>query len=310
MTPQTTVAICVATYKRPLMLTELLKSLAELSQGDIDLTVIVGDNNPDRSAFPIVEELRGSMPFPMVYVHEPEQGLVTVLNTMIQEANKLDVEYVGIVDDDETTDPEWLVSIVSAAKKFNADGVGGQSIYQIPADVPEHIQRCFEFEPRTTGKVIQTIIGNNGLFRLEALNSIPGPYDVRFNLTGGEDVMLSAELAKQGYVLVGCAEAVTYETVPESRQNAKWILRRGYRSGISYTQVLRLTDTSLTSLGKHAVKALIRILAGSAQLLWSLAVNRRDRLFCARRIAFGAGSIVAIFNKRAQVEEYKTVHGA
>src|SRR3546814_19189881 len=60
-------------------------------------------------------------------------------------------------------------------------------------------------------------------------------FDHRYALTGGEDTMLFRDLLDAGERIVFAADAVVYDTVPQSRTRLGWLLRPWYRPGTTET---------------------------------------------------------------------------
>ncbi|MGH7835788.1 MAG: glycosyltransferase family 2 protein, partial [Candidatus Binatia bacterium] len=69
MTPK--IDVCIATYKRPQLLKKLLLSLvAQETGGEFSFTIIVADNDAQRSAEPVVGELNAGGQ-KIIYAVEP-----------------------------------------------------------------------------------------------------------------------------------------------------------------------------------------------------------------------------------------------
>src|SRR5690606_7454807 len=137
----------------------------------------------------------------------------------------------------------------------------------------------------------------------------PGPFDERYGLTGGEDTQLFERLRRSGAELRWSEEAVVYETVPASRVDRRWLVRRQYRRGLTLSAVL----VELGAPRWRIVKRLGAAATAMAQGVWQAArgVVGRDevqRLAGLQRTAFGLGELVGLFGLR--YEEYRTVHGA
>ena len=72
------------------------------------------------------------------------------------------------------------------------------------------------------------------MVKASLLKTIPGPFDARYGLTGGEDVYLFAQLYRAGAKFVSAREALVREYVPPERTTLAWMLKRTLRSGNSY----------------------------------------------------------------------------
>jgi hypothetical protein len=73
------------------------------------------------------------------------------------------------------------------------------------------------------------------------------PFDPQFGLTGGEDNVFFNHLQHGGARMTWCREAVVFETVPSSRANLLWTLKRAFRYGIIGP---RVRSCSALDLGK------------------------------------------------------------
>lgn len=271
------IAICAATYKRPKMLAQLLESLSQLQLDSLNVHLIIADNDSEESARPTFEAMAASLPFPATYVAEPTRGLASVRNRLVAEARALDAAYIAFIDDDETADPKWLTLLSSEASESNASAIAGRQIRWLDADIPALIKSCFPAENRPTGKRIGHFSTANALIRLSSLEQIEGPFDTRLNLTGGEDSMLSARIRQMGGTIIHCNEAETYEYVPRSRANPKWILQRAFRSGTTRSKIVRWSEPTWKDILVHVAHSL-GIIAKHGALMIPNAVTRRELL--------------------------------
>lgn len=309
MTSTPRIAICVATFKRPKGLARLLENLGGLERDGIQLLLIVADNDADESARDVVEGFAESMPFPVTYVVERARGIVSARNRLVAEARAADAEYIAFVDDDETVDPAWLKKLFSQLLASNADVVAGPQIFQFDDDVPDHVRSGLELRQFPSGTPVGSFSTGNVLIRTAALDEVEGPFDSRFNLTGGEDMFLGATLHSLGYTIVYCQEALVYEYVPKTRANMKWVLQRGYRSGTGHGRMALFIDPSFRSIGDHLVKSLGRIAVGLLLLPKNLLFDRASIGQNLRRVTTGIGGLAILLSPKAIIQEYKTTHG-
>ena len=103
------VAVCIATYRRPLGLRRLLASLAALEFTQIPavkLTLVIVDNDASTPPDPTLQIELASGPYPVIYVVEPSRGLAAVRNACLDHV-PADADFVACVDDD-----EWVVGQV------------------------------------------------------------------------------------------------------------------------------------------------------------------------------------------------------
>src|SRR5947208_23514 len=107
------VVICIPTYKRPLLLKRLVRSINKCNI-DVSLiknfTIIIVDNDEGKTAMPAVNKLKAelnSLANKITYVNYPLKGLANVRNELIRNALLLNPDYIAFVDDDEYVSPEW-----------------------------------------------------------------------------------------------------------------------------------------------------------------------------------------------------------
>src|SRR3954463_9817131 len=128
------IAICIPTYRRPLLLKKLVLSI---SKCDIDaslikdFTIIIVDNDDCKTAISVVDELKEelhSFTNKITYVNYPVKGLSNVRNELIRNALLLNPDYIAFVDDDEYVSTEWLNELVKTITVNKADIVLGPVI--------------------------------------------------------------------------------------------------------------------------------------------------------------------------------------
>jgi len=112
--------IAVCTFRRP-ELAETLHSLALITvPADFDIRVIVADNDTTPSAEALVNQMRPTMPFEILYVHCPASNISIARNACLDNSTG---HYLAFVDDDETVSRTWLVQLLDTALATGADVV-------------------------------------------------------------------------------------------------------------------------------------------------------------------------------------------
>ena len=94
------VAVGVCTYNRSKDLKRLLESLQKLDYPNYEIIVV--DNNSKDDTKKVAESFDN-----VKYVIEKTQGLAYARNRLIDSCED-DIEYLGILDDDETVNPDWI----------------------------------------------------------------------------------------------------------------------------------------------------------------------------------------------------------
>ncbi len=301
------VAVCVLTYMRPRGITRLLESVANLEvPADCAVSVVVVDNDPDGSGCAEVSRRFANFPFPLRCVVEPRRGIPQARNRAVAESRPSDL--VAFVDDDEVCDRRWLVELVRTHRETGADVVDGRVNVEFEAEPPPWVVEGGFFErPRfPTGHVKTWSTTTSVLISRDLLDSLDGPFDERFALTGGEDTHLFQRARLQGRRMVHNNEAVTVETIPATRTNLRWILRREFRRGNTLSVCLRELEYSLPRAAKRVAAALVSVTWGIVS-----AVPVRGRAASVtglRRIAFGLGELAGLTG--VHLQEYRTTHGS
>lgn len=292
--------ITVPTFKRPEHLLKTLESVTA-QQTDRRFAVIVIENEAEeragaRAAAPLFKD--GRIAGLVIVAHE--RGNCAAYNAGWQTA--LDAfprfRYLLVADDDETVVPGWLESLCRTAEDLGADVVGGPVLPRFPQRAPEPLLRHPVFRPayEKTGVVPALYGSGNLLIRREVLEAMERPFmDLAFNFLGGGDADFLMRVARKGFRLAWCAEAVAFETVPARRLEPDWIRARSLRNGVIST---------LVEKRKRAGERLgaLRVLAKSLALL-ALSPLRGARQYVLTRslaismypVYIGLGRVMAEF---------------
>ena len=92
------------------------------TSGQFTFSVIVADNDVMQSSAAVVEELRTSLSVDITYCCEPEQNISLARNKALEHAT---AEYVACIDDDEFPEKDWLLTLLNACQRYDADGALG-----------------------------------------------------------------------------------------------------------------------------------------------------------------------------------------
>lgn len=292
MTEPVSVDICVCTFRRA-SLADALISLARMTLGDIAVRVIVADNDGVPSARTLVELLGTQMPFAVTYLHCPAANISLARNACLDAAS---ADFLAFVDDDETVDPDWLVTLVGEAQRTGADVVLGpvEAIYD--ASMPDWLRsgNFHSTAPVSVRGEILTGYTCNVLLRRSA-RFAGFRFDLGLGKSGGEDTDYFRRLHEAGARLVAAPAALVYEPVPPSRAGLGWLLKRRLRSGQSHGMgfrgqglTSRLKVVGLAS-SKVAYCATLTAVTAFSPVLW-----RRNLL----RAALHAGVVAGVIGVR------------
>jgi succinoglycan biosynthesis protein ExoM len=305
------IAICVATWRRPVMLSQLLESLGAL---EVDpevasgLFVVVVDNDAAGSAAPVVESARRRLPWPLHWAVEPVRNISLARNRAVRMALAEGAEWVAFIDDDEVAPPRWLDGLVRAQREHRADVVAGPVVPRYPPGTPAWVvQGGFFQRPRqAAGARVRVAETSNALVSARLLADTSGPFDPAFGRAGGGDSHFFIRARRAGATMVW-ADAPVAETVPPSRAEAGWILRRAFRVGNCGTFAERGAVPLAAWLPRRTAAALARVVLGAGLLVPAALGGRAAVMRTLWQICCGAGSLAGIVGFR--YVEYERPHG-
>ncbi len=311
MIPTARVAICALTYMRPKGLKKLLDGIEQLEIPEsLSTRVFVVDNDPERSAESLVESRSdGGAGPPVTYHGEPARGISHARNAAIDQACRWGADWICFIDDDEWPDPRWLVEFLTTAQQTSADIVSGpvEAVFESPP--PEWVVdgRFFEGRRHQHNAPMHYATTSSVLIRRSILDGMDGPFDPVFGMSGGEDTHLFAQLRERGCKLVWSDRALVYETVPLSRTNEKWLLRREFRRGQTLGLSLRHRDASVPRLAKRGVKGTLELGSGVGRTILNAPRGKARWFRGVRQAAFGLGILSGLVGRQHQ--EYQVIHG-
>ena len=267
------VDICICTYRRS-YLEQTLRSLAGLDlPRELTVRVIVADNDTWPSARELVEKVSPDLPFDLRYIHCPAANISLARNTCLDAAGG---DFLAFVDDDSTVSPQWLASLVEAARATGADAVLGpvRAIYSPSAPAWMRRGDFHSTAPVQVDGEIRTGYSGNAMLR-RASDHVAGR---RFNLalgrTGGEDTEYFAQLHRAGGRIAYAPSAVVEEPVTVGRASFAWLAKRRFRSGQTHGRLLAQKHRRLPQAGLAASKALFSF---GAALGLAAIPHRRNR---------------------------------
>ncbi|MEW8441397.1 MAG: glycosyltransferase family 2 protein [Candidatus Thiodiazotropha taylori] len=299
------VDICIATYKRPVLLKSLLNTLvADVSDCDLDVSIIVIDNDEEKSALEIVESVNLRTKLKITYSTQPIQNIALARNDAISISTK---KYIVFIDDDELPEKNWLVNLVDAAIKFNADVVFGPVNPIYPDGTPNWIVagKYFDRKRLKTGTLMPHGGTGNTLIKRHVFKEPGNLFDKKYGLTGGSDTELFSRLSSLNYRLIWCDEAVVNEVVERRRLTLKWLLFRAYRGGQVYYRVFSSKYGATKKLYEF-VKRLTYIMIAVVIFFITLPFGKKLYVKGLRKIASNIGHISGMFG--GMYEEYQKIN--
>lgn len=288
------VSVCIATYKRPILLKKLVDSLSVQKINDnINFEIIIVDNDPDESAKSIIENYQAAGSTTIKYYTQPIKNISLTRNKCVTNASG---EYIMFIDDDEVAAPEWIQSMVDTIINYNADAAFGRVLSHFDEGAPEWIKtnQLYNRETPPTGTEALLTRSGNCIIKASILKNIPGPFNPDYGITGGEDTYLFEGLRKRGAKFVNCYEGWISEYIPPERATLSYIMKRSYIRGNNFTR--RYLEFSGNKKFFRQIKSVfLSILFGVISVFLTLFTfpNKYWRLHWATKIASNVGHLSA-----------------
>lgn len=306
------ICICIATFKRHEYLKYLLEQInVQQVTFPIDLTVSISDNDPEGGSGPLVDAIRPSLFYKIIFSVEKQKGIPFNRNNAFNNVDE-DTDFVIFIDDDEYPEKGWINSLLLMQQKTDADVVAGPVYPKYESDPPRWITKGnFFIRPhynrlKSGDKVSHiNVATNNVLIRYSKIKSLEGPFDEKLGLIGCDDSDLSNRLNRIGSKMIWAEDAAVWEWISKQRLTYKWFFQRIYRT----------FNTKWLLEEKHDFSTAIKILfLGSARIglgvllfipcLLLALFNRMHYLMRSIRfIISGSAMITGVFGHR--YEEYK-----
>ena len=261
--------IAMLTYRRndylAQVIPELLAQADDVCDAQTTASVLIVDNDPQAGARAVVEAARaalaGEQPqtaeppeqavlsepsgsadsdkatLRLVYVHEPEPGIVAGRNRALSQAHGSDA--LIFIDDDEIPSPGWLKALVSTWRAQGCAAVTGPTPPTFEVDPSPWVTASGAFDSweAADGAQVRSADTGNLLLDLAVVEDLGLRFDPRYGLTGGEDSLFTRQLTRAGGVIRFAAGAVVTKRVPAARARRTWVLERSLRSGSSWARV-------------------------------------------------------------------------
>ena len=273
------ISVCVCTYKRPHLLRRLLTDVIwQDTGGEFTWSVVVADNDKERSAEETVAEIGRDAAIPVKYCVEPRQNIALARNKAVENATG---DYVAFIDDDEFPVRTWLLTLFKTCRDYDVDGVLGPVLRHFDETPPKWLEKS-KFYVRRVNPTGMKVDGEeartgNVLLKRELVLGDPMPFRPEFR--AAEDQDFFQRRIAEGRNFIWCAEAEAFETVPPARWGRKYLLRkallRGATAGLR-TNMLGVVK-SLLAIPLYALALPFALLAGQQHFM-TLLVKICDHL--------------------------------
>lgn len=226
------ISICICTYKRAGLLSDLLVGLQnQLTNNAFGFSIVIVDNDILKSAEATVLSIKRDLSVEVEYYVEAMQSIALARNMAVLNARG---NLIAFIDDDEIPEKDWLLRLHHALRKFEADAVEGPVIPYFKGTPPKWVIRgnFYERPVHNTGFIIGADEGRTGniLIKKEVFTKTGALFDPRF-ASGSEDRDFIRRMIHEGFVFVWCNEARVFEYVPSVRWTRKFMLKRALLRG-------------------------------------------------------------------------------
>jgi succinoglycan biosynthesis protein ExoM len=225
------IAICVATYRRPELLSNCLISIGQISIPDDYMPIIiVVDNDDEKSGEIDFNEAIKNINIESHYYVEPDRGICSARNCLLEKSLFHKADYIAFVDDDELTHKQWLVNMINGLIKYTSDIVAGPVVPIRETTAPE----TFVIDPKhPSGSTPRNIPAGNVLFSVRLINEQKLRFDRYFDFIGCEDFDFFERAIKNNMKSVWIDDAIIFETILPERETRKYLMYRHLTGGIN-----------------------------------------------------------------------------
>ena len=296
-------SVCIATYKRPELLDRLLSSLLEqVLPVDVLVEIIVVDNDTAGSAQEVVRKYNDTEGFTFKYFTQPIKNISLTRNVSVSKATGT---YLLFIDDDEVASPDWVATLLGAAKEYNADGISGPVFPVFHNAAPDWIKKGQGLLVDTlpvvpTGTEAEATWTCNCLVKASLLKGLDSPFDPEYGITGGEDGELFNRLKRRGARFVSCNEAAVFEYWPPERTQVSYLVRRSLKGGDAHTR--RAIAAGRRKMVIRLFMLLKAVCFGLASLVFLIVSfpSKVWRIYWKMKLASNVGRFLAVFGKYYQ----------
>jgi succinoglycan biosynthesis protein ExoM len=261
------------------MLWRLLDAVSRQdTAGLFTYSVVIADNDKERSAEATVDKARSELGLSIKYCMEPRQNIALARNRVVADAVG---DYLAFIDDDEFPESMWLLRLFKTCREYDVDGVLGPVLRHFDEVPPRWLEKSQFYVRRVnpTGMKVewQEARTGNVLLKRELIGSDPAPFRPEFR--AGEDQDFFRRKIAEGRRFIWCADAAAFESVPPARWKRKYLLRkallRGAPAGL-HKNVLGVLK-SLVAIPLYTLALPFALLAGQ-QFFMTLLVKICDHL--------------------------------
>ena len=313
--------ICVGTITRNRNngLKQLIDSYSRMSL-PVQCVVIfsVVENNSLLSVTDIVQSLEK---IGRVYCEpEPELGIPFARNRVLEISLRENCDYTTFVDDDETVEQDWLLSLLDEIQSRNLDLVGGPvALHELDSDAKALNRSIWRGINRRNEKVFKSaedhrrnnvddkvfISTNNWMIDNKFLSRTNLRFDETLRFSGGSDTVFYRTARELGARTGWAPNAIVFETMPLTRLTFGYQYCRGRDQSIAAFR-MKYPIVNLSVFLKSIIFIISKALTGLVLLLVAPLKRFVTLSAAARNFGLAVGRLKAIFG--FQSTHYKKIH--
>lgn len=296
--------VCIATFKRPVMLERCLASLSnQLTDKLFSYSVCVADNDPDGSARAVCEKYKDACD--LSYIIQPIENISISRNTAMGLGQG---DYIAILDDDEYAEPNWLLEYFIHAQNSGDEVLHGPVKFFFPPNVNPLLKSPVIFHDEThfktgekSGYIVKT---TNCFFNRKILDELDIWFDPEYGLSGGEDSDFFLRLKAKNKRFSWCSTAITHEEITAERITLKAMTKRRFRIGRTHAKRDSMTQTPRVRIINFAMNSAWLSVNLILFFLGLILFRRARALKCFFIVAFMTG-YMSYFVTRYEFKNYK-----
>lgn len=283
------ISVCICTFKRQTLLKQLLEKLRyQISNEEFTYSVIVVDNDCNRSAVPIVAEFSNTSSIVIEYFCESRQNISHARNMAIENAHG---SYMAFIDDDEFPSDTWLLNLYTAFNRYKPNGgVLGPVFPHYPEGTPQWLieSRICDRPNHSTGTMLDWNMTRAGNVLLSQRVFVESEvrFDPKYGRTGGEDKELFRLLMAHGYGFIWCQEAAVYEVIyPERWKLSHYLYRNLMNGGVTGKSIRKHAE-------KYFIRSLISLLCYAVLIGVSMFIGKHKLYKYIIRVVYDFGRVM------------------
>ena len=278
------VSVAICTYNRPAMLSGVLECLAlQEYVKRLNWEILVVDNHPAATAKPVLDAYLSDFRPRIRYIHEATPGLSRARNRAIHEAGGA---VIAFLDDDVMVPKTWLVEMLRAFERTDADCIGGRVLVKWEGQPDDSVLACEkdlvafdkgDADIRLSGREVP--IGANLALRATVLQDerlfMCDLGRTRTNLMGCEEIELLLRLLRRGRRMWYSAGSVVLHRTGGERLLARYYINREYWNGVSLAAVDKRQLNSLYCYCKAWIRLTQIVATVLPSAVWARLTNDR-----------------------------------